>query len=62
MTKKQLELEFNDENGAPLVPYLPPLPSNKQYTLVLDLDETLIHYDVDEIKNEGFYLIRPGAL
>jgi hypothetical protein len=32
----------------PLVeaPYLPPLPSNNNntYTLVLDLDETLVHY------------------
>ncbi len=28
-------------------PYLPPLPSEKKnvtYTLVLDLDETLVHY------------------
>jgi CTD small phosphatase-like protein 2 len=28
------------------------------YTLVLDLDETLIHYI--EL-NEGYFLIRPGA-
>jgi len=28
----------------------------------MDLDETLIHYDVDEREREGFYLIRPGAL
>ena len=45
----------------PSIPYLPPL-KDKTYTLVLDLDETLIHYDVDEAENEGFYLIRPGAL
>ncbi len=43
-------------------PFLPPIGNNKEYTLVLDLDETLIHYDVDENENEGFYLIRPGAL
>ena len=41
---------------------IPPIRSDRQYTLVLDLDETLIHYDVDEQENEGYYLIRPGAL
>jgi TFIIF-interacting CTD phosphatase-like protein len=46
----------------PTAPFLPPIANNKLYTLVLDLDETLIHYDVDESENEGFYLIRPGAL
>jgi CTD small phosphatase-like protein 2 len=29
---------------------------------VLDLDETLIHYDIDEEKNQGYYLIRPHAM
>lgn len=33
-------------------------PSTKKFTLVLDLDETLIHYM--EV-NEGYFLIRPGA-
>ena len=36
-----------DYNSLPLVaaPYLPSwLTNNKKYTLVLDLDETLIHY------------------
>ena len=46
----------------PPTPYLPPITPGKEYTLVLDLDETLIHYDVDDQKQEGFYLIRPGAL
>lgn len=42
------------------------------YTLVLDLDETLIHFEVDEepessdqpvnTDNQGYYLIRPGAI
>jgi predicted HAD superfamily phosphohydrolase YqeG len=33
------------------IPYLPPLDDwemNKTYTLVLDLDETLIHFESDE--------------
>jgi CTD small phosphatase-like protein 2 len=30
------------------------------YTLVLDLDETLIHYDEED--PEGAFYIRPGAL
>ena len=37
------------------------------YTLVLDLDETLIHYEVDEtvnaeVEDPGYYLIRPGCM
>ena len=46
----------------PQVPFLPKIQANKQYTLVLDLDETLIHYDIDEIKNEGFYRVRPNTI
>jgi hypothetical protein len=46
----------------PLVeaPYLKTLPENeKKHTLVLDLDETLVHYF--EIGNEGHFLVRPGV-
>lgn len=37
------------------------------YTLVLDLDETLIHFEMDEdvdpaVEEPGYYLIRPGAI
>ena len=32
----------------PSIPFLPPISRNREYTLVLDLDETLIHYDIDE--------------
>lgn len=43
-------------------PYLPSFTKEEQastYTLVLDLDETLVHYF--EIGNEGKFLIRPGV-
>ena len=47
-------------------PYLPPIDTemideSEVYTLVLDLDETLIHYECDEIDGD-YYLIRPGAI
>lgn len=37
------------------------------YTLVLDLDETLIHFEMDDdvdpaVEEPGYYLIRPGAI
>ena len=42
-------------------PYLPKdLPEGKTHTLVLDLDETLVHY-VEVPGTEGKYLTRPGA-
>lgn len=40
-------------------PYLKP-PSRKRYTLVLDLDETLLHY-YEKNEYEGELRIRPGA-
>ena len=46
---------------------MPPLEEEDEaygpvYTLVLDLDETLIHFDQDEDDEEGSYFIRPGAI
>jgi len=42
------------------VPFLPPkVLSDSEYTLVLDLDETLIHFMQGE--EDSFFLIRPGC-
>ena len=48
------------------IPYLPPIDTelideSEVYTLVLDLDETLIHYECDDADGD-YYLIRPGAI
>ena len=56
--------EFNIEDNiykeeVPKEPFLKPLNKKYKYTLVLDLDETLVHYLSD---NESAYIqIRPGA-
>jgi TFIIF-interacting CTD phosphatase-like protein len=43
---------------TPTAPYLPPLTEkDPKYCLVVDLDETLIHYN----EAENFYLVRPGV-
>ncbi len=51
------------EEPLPLVeaPYLPPLGPEKAavLTLVMDLDETLVHYF--ETEDEGHVLVRPGT-
>ena len=42
------------------VPYLPPINNNKyKYTLVVDLDETLVHYVEEEDK--AYVQVRPFA-
>lgn len=41
-------------------PFLGPMQNGKEYCLVLDLDETLIHNV--EIGNESYFLTRPGCV
>lgn len=43
---------------TPEAPYLPKMV-DRNYCLVLDLDETLVHYF--EVGNEGTFLVRPGC-
>jgi CTD small phosphatase-like protein 2 len=52
---------FEEDVELPVVqpPYLPPLEDESRFTLVLDLDETLVHYY--ETEDEGHYLVRPGC-
>ena len=46
-----------------LSPYLPAVADPRRYTLVLDLDETLIHYfDMGGSDGAGHFLVRPGAV
>ena len=40
-------------------PYLPAAKDPNAYTLVLDLDETLVHYY--EVNGEGSFRVRPGC-
>jgi len=75
MSKSQkMEVEYQKLKALVTIPYLPPLRLLEDlpvYTLVLDLDETLIHLECDEDadkdgddQNEDsiYYLIRPGAI
>ena len=53
-----MEIQLYESEFLPPVnpPYLPPSTSNK-LTLVLDLDETLVHY----LESESRILVRPGT-
>lgn len=47
----------NQESEKPKPPYLPPIEGGLEFTLVLDLDETLIHFREEDDQ----YLVRPGV-
>ena len=49
----------NLSNPKISIPYLKYI-SNKKYTLILDLDETLIHFIPQSIENKGIIQYRPG--
>lgn len=74
--QEQIDLEYRQLRELVTIPYLPKinqlskLPKfckNNPYTLVVDLDETLIHFEVEDdldgpCDEPGSYLIRPGAI
>lgn len=61
MNVTNLTESFEEDLELPVVepPYLPALGEARAFTLVLDLDETLVHYY--ETEDEGHYLVRPGV-
>jgi len=53
---------FDDDLPVVTPPFLPPLPKVEQettYTLVIDLDETLVHYF--DMGPDSHFLIWPGC-
>ena len=64
--QEQIDAELAILRQQVQIPYLDPIDTDMidetdVYTLVLDLDETLIHYECDDTDGD-YYLIRPGAI
>ena len=64
--QEQIDAELAILREQVTIPYLPAIDTDliaesDVYTLVLDLDETLIHYECDDTDGD-YYLIRPGAI
>lgn len=54
------KIQETKEIGIPETPYIKNIPLTKKYCLVLDLDETLVHFKIDsKIPNQGEIIIRP---
>ncbi|EAR96854.2 NLI interacting factor-like phosphatase (macronuclear) [Tetrahymena thermophila SB210] len=59
--KKKTKSQSQRKGTSVKEPYLPPINTKYKYTLVLDLDETLVHYHEMEDQTGGEFLIRPFA-
>ena len=63
----KLETKAVNTQEKPTVPFLPPKTSQKDWTLILDMDETLIHFNHEHfstpqaLKDGGVINFRPGA-
>ena len=61
-TESLNEEEDEEQLPQPEVPFLKPKSNNnKEYTLVLDLDETLVHYFQDEKEESAYVKVRMGT-
>ncbi|KAL4466844.1 hypothetical protein ABPG74_010441 [Tetrahymena malaccensis] len=59
--KKKTKSSGQKKGTSVKEPYLPTINAKYKYTLVLDLDETLVHYHEMEDQTGGEFLIRPFA-
>jgi Dullard-like phosphatase family protein len=53
---------YNKSYSKMKVPFLPYPENNKKFTLVLDLDETLVSFKICPEKNTGILRLRPGLI
>ena len=59
---KKVKLNKNKDKNVKKAPFLPPIKNNYKYTLVLDLDETLIYLQNKDSSNSGkdTIILRPN--